>query len=58
MEHMVEYSCMCREKKVALKTAGILPTRARSIVPAQLEMCRKLLYEVMPQLEKSFLKYV
>ena len=36
--------------------AGIVPTRARSIVLAHRHMCRKLLYEVvlsLPQLKKN-----
>ena len=48
MERIVEYSCTCRKKEVVLRGAGILPTRAGSIVPAHLQMCRKLLYEVVP----------
>ena len=60
MEHMVEYSCICRKKEVILKRAGILPTHAGSIVPAHPQICRKLLYEwhhlfkFMPQLQKKF----
>ena len=52
MERMVEYSCMCRKKRSCiLRRPGILPTRAGSIVPAHLQMCRKLLCEVVPSFE-------
>ena len=50
MERMVEYSCMCWKKEVVLRT-GILPTRAGSIVPAHLQMCRNVLCEVVPSFE-------
>ena len=39
------------KKEVVLRRAGILPTRAGSIVPAHLQMCRKLLCEVLPSYE-------
>ena len=47
------------KKKLFLRRAVILPTRAGNVVPAHLQMCRKVLYEVvphMPQLEKCSVK--